>query len=727
MLSVKDGIVETIHAGAAGAGHEGCAHPVDRKSEVDYMAKWIWKFGELEIYHSLMLHDRRQQYGFPEPVVWKMYAPEPVVVFRKKVTTQGGVFRIRACGHASTSVQTGENPWETIKCGGKSEISLEAGTVTVQIRVSNAKTFPCIYVDGVIESDESWEADDLSVNFAPVGSSPLFTDREKTPESFPFAYEAVFYDKREEMSGGVLFDFGQETFAAVKLLHLTEERVRINYGESQEEALDDEWSVIHFVREPKEGELSFEPSAFRYLYVSDKGADVEAAYEYLPLEYRGSFRCGESLVNRVWDVAAYTFHLNSREFFLDGIKRDRWVWSADAYQSLFVNHYLFFDPEIEKRTLIALGGKAPFKRHINTIMDYTFFWIMGIREYYQTYGDRKFVRQMLPQMQEVMAFCESRESADGFMREKPGDWIFIDWAPMDKEGALCGEQILYARALECYGDLLEAAGPDVVISAEEDAGGPYRVPDEKDRPGRAGHIGQKYLQKAKRLQEQIRERFYDKEKEVYVDSYESGRRNVTRHSNILAYLFLPCDREQKRNIYEKMILNDEVRQITTPYFKFYENQVHALEGNGTLLEESIRQYYGNMLAMGATTLYEEYDPGMKGAEHYAMYGNPYEKSLCHAWSASPIYLLGAFRLGVRNTGVAYETFEVCPNPGDLRSFSGRVPVPGGAVEVSVNEKEIRVKSDIPGGTLKINGKEWKLAAGEEIVVSYEEKNTDHGR
>ncbi|MFQ7551623.1 MAG: hypothetical protein ACLRMZ_16530 [Blautia marasmi] len=54
------------------------------------MSQWIWRFGEFEIYHSLMLHNRRQQYGYPEPVVWKMYAPEPVVQFRKTVTTKGG-------------------------------------------------------------------------------------------------------------------------------------------------------------------------------------------------------------------------------------------------------------------------------------------------------------------------------------------------------------------------------------------------------------------------------------------------------------------------------------------------------------------------------------------------------------------------------------------------------------------------------------------------------------
>ena len=37
------------------------------------------------------------------------------------------------------------------KYGGQSEIPLEAGTTTVTIRVANMETFPCIYVDGIIE------------------------------------------------------------------------------------------------------------------------------------------------------------------------------------------------------------------------------------------------------------------------------------------------------------------------------------------------------------------------------------------------------------------------------------------------------------------------------------------------------------------------------------------------------------------------------------------------
>lgn len=650
------------------------------------MSQWIWRYGEFECYHNMILHTRRQQYGYPEPVVWKLYAPEPVVCFKKEVTTEGGTFRIHALGNISVIV--GAEPWNQKKYGGQREIKLEPGTTTVLIRVANTETFPCIYVDGVIESDDTWLCDDMSQDWKKVGTSEMFVSPDQTPDHFPFSYLPVSWVKKEKVEGGVLFDFEKETFARTRFSGLGEGPVKVRFGESREETMDSEWCVIRFEDKPEKGVLSYIPYAFRYLFVSDEKVEVKAEYEYLPLEYKGSFHCSEEIINKVWDVAAYTFHLNSREFFLDGIKRDRWVWSADAYQSLFVNRYLFFDKEIEKRTLIALGGKQPFKVHINTIMDYSFFWIISLYEYYKTYGDKDFLEQIQDQMKAVMDFCLERRDEDGFMRGKPGDWVFIDWAPMDKTGALCGEQILFAKAMECYAAICAVIGRD-------------------DR-GLGGE--------AEKLRKQIFEKFYDTEKKVFIDSYESGKRNVTRQSNILAYLFLSCDDTVKKDIYERVVLNDEVPQITTPYFKFYENQVHCKAGNTNLLEKSIREYYGSMLATGATTLYEEYDPTMTGVEHYAMYGNPFEKSLCHAWSASPIYLLGNFRLGVENTGIAYDTFDVRPNPGDLKGFHGKVPVPGGTVSVSVDQEEIRVYSEIPGGTLYVDGKAYTLEAKKECRV-----------
>lgn len=212
------------------------------------MSQWIWKFGEFEVYHNLLLHNRRQQYGYPEPVVWKLYAPEPVVCFKKEVTTEGGSFRVKACGNISVTV--GKEPWNQKKYGGQSEIKLE-----------------------------------------PVGTYERFRNPDQTPEVFPFAYDPVSYVKKEQ--------------------------VRIQFGESREEALDADWSVIHFDETPENGDISYMPYAFRYIFVSDEQAEIQGEYEYLPLEDRGEFRCDEEIVNKVWEVAAYTFHLNSREFFLD--------------------------------------------------------------------------------------------------------------------------------------------------------------------------------------------------------------------------------------------------------------------------------------------------------------------------------------------------------------------------------------------------------------------------
>ena len=88
-----------------------------------------------------------------------------------------------------------------------------------------------------------------------------------------------------------------------------------------------------------ENEYTLENSkAFRYVYVTHEPGvqigEVSMQYEYLPEEYRGNFRCNDEELNRIWEVGAYTMHLTTREFFIDGIKRDRWVWSGPKYNAL---------------------------------------------------------------------------------------------------------------------------------------------------------------------------------------------------------------------------------------------------------------------------------------------------------------------------------------------------------------------------------------------------------
>ena len=194
--------------------------------------------------------------------------------------------------------------------------------------------------------------------------------------------------------------------------------------------------------------LQIDAHAVQSVFIPNcKAEDVEitAFYQYVDFPKRASFKCNDEKLNKIWEVAEHTFRLCSGIFFLDGVKRDKWIWSGDAYQSFFVNQYLLADPDIDQRTLLALRGNDPMTRHINTIMDYSLFWILGVLYHYEAYGDLEFVRQVYPKMCSLMEFCEGQLDENGFLVGRENDWIYIDWADMDKTGALCAEQMHAGR------------------------------------------------------------------------------------------------------------------------------------------------------------------------------------------------------------------------------------------------------------------------------------------
>ncbi|MBS1567775.1 MAG: alpha-rhamnosidase, partial [Bacteroidetes bacterium] len=485
-----------------------------------------------------------------------------------------------------------------------------------------------------------------------------------------------------------LVDFGKETFGYIKLQGIRGKgKVRLYYGESKEEALAinscetlDEVDVD----QTQPGDITLPGSrAFRYVNVrTDDGLildNVSMLYEFAPVGERGSFRSSDTLLNRIYDVAKYTLHLNTREFFTDGIKRDRWIWSGDAYQSYLMNYYLFFDAPTVTRTLLALRGKDPVSSHINTIMDYTFYWFLGIHDYYQYTGDKKFIKQFYPRMQSLMEYCLSRRNKEGLMEGLAGDWVFIDWADgLSKQGAVSFEQLLLCRSLETMA---------TCATLMEDKAGAAR-----------------YQSLADDLKKKIFDYYWDESKHALVHSrvngapfLRNGKVDVTRYANMFAIFFNYLSDAQKQGVKSYVLLNDSIQKIVTPYMRFYELESLCAMGEQGYVLDQMKSYWGGMLDLGATSFWEEYNPAKQGAEHYAMYGRPFGKSLCHAWGASPIYLLGKYYLGVTPTTPGYEQYSVTPVLGGLRWMQGSVPTPKGDVSVYCDAKKITVHG-AAGGT-----------------------------
>jgi hypothetical protein len=417
-------------------------------------------------------------------------------------------------------------------------------------------------------------------------------------------------------------------------------------------------------------------------------------YEYMPETAVGTFRCNDELVNRMWEVGQYTLQLTTREFFIDGIKRDRWVWSGDASQSYLMNYYLFNDNDEVKRTMWLLAGKEPISSHINTIMDYTFYWLISIYDYYMYSADTQFLAQIYPKMLSYVDYVESRTDADGLVQGLAGDWVFVDWAekPMDKHGQLSFEQILYCRALEATAKVAALVGDSE---------------NEQKIAARAADVKSKLLPY-----------FWDDTKKAIVHNRIDGKQSdeVFKFSNIFAIMFDYLSDEQKKEVEQNVLLNDEVLKITTPYMRFYEMEALCQLGAQEQVMREMKAYWGGMLNEGATTFWEKYNPTDSGTQHLAMYGRPYGKSLCHAWGASPIYLLGRYYLGVQPTKPGYEEYEVRPSLGGLKWIEGDVPTPFGKIHIRMNKKRVTVKSDGGKGVLIVGKKRVEIPSGKEVSI-----------
>ncbi len=658
-------------------------------------AKWIWYPGSFELYHSMLLHNRRTTsktykdgsrksvYYYP---MWRIDAPVNNSILEKRATIdKPEVIKFYSNADFANIVVDG-----TAYPSG-SEITLEVGEHHVLVQGFKRDSFPAYYIDGdVFKSDRTYTVggdDDKRGRHA--GYSDYYTKPSDNPEIFKFLYKKVYPVSKKEINGGLLFDFGKEIFGKVILTQLDGKDRYVSLGESYEEALDFLYSELG-LNVSGESFVS-EPCALRYIFVPNtKSGEACVDFEYLPLENRGSFKCDNDEINKLWDVCAYTMLLNSREAFFDGIKRDRWVWSGDAYQSYFVNYYLACDSDIVRRSIRMLRGRDPIKKHINTICDYTFLWISSVWDYYLHTGDSDFVLDVYPEILDMWEFIEPRLDAQGMYERKLDDWVFIDWSTFDESGPICAENMLLARAYECTAKYAKLWG------------------DKKTE----AHAKECFENIVKR----INELYWDEEKGAFIDCYKSGRKNVTRHANIFALLFDYTSDERKEKIIKNVIFNDNVTKITTPYFEFYELDAMCKIGNFKYMTDMLNSYFCEMLRLGATTIWEEFDPKKKGIEHYEMYGGKYEKSLCHAWGASPIYLLGKYALGVKPTAPGYGTYEVKPNLMCFGEISGTVPTPRGDIFVSLTAKTCEVLSPIDGGTLVLGDKKYKILKGEKLVV-----------
>jgi alpha-L-rhamnosidase len=106
--------------------------------------------------------------------------------------------------------------------------------------------------------------------------------------------------------------------------------------------------------------------------------------------------------------------------------------------------------------------------------------------------------------------------------------------------------------------------------------------------------------------------------------------------------------------------------LANTFFSHFVHRALCRAGRFDLVLALVRARYGPMLARGATTLWESYDP---------------TASLCHGFSATPVYQLSTEALGVFPLAAGWTRFRLCPQAGDLEWVDGVFPTVRGDVRV----------------------------------------------
>ena len=482
----------------------------------------------------------------------------------------------------------------------------------------------------------------------------------------------------------LLLDYGKEINGGVKIsMGIRKDknpvRLRLRFGESADEAMSDiggettatnDHSIRDFIIEvPWLGSVEIGETGYRFLRIDvvDANEDiplksVAAAFVYRDIPYLGSFKSNDDRLNEIWSTGAYTVHLNMQTYLWDGIKRDRLVWIGDMHPEVMTINTVFGQHDIVKKSLDLARDQYPLPAWMNGISSYSMWWLLIHKNIYDYHGDLAYLKEQEAYLIGLLDHFTTFIDEDN--KEKLDGHRFLDWPTSIYPDAIhAGLQAMMVMTFEAGSEMM----------------GILNRPDLK----------KKYDKIATRLK-----KYKPKDDE-------------TKQASALMVLAGIKD-AKKTN--ENVLTKDGVERMST-FYGYYILEAMAKAGDYTGALKTIRDYWGGMLDLGATTFWEDFDitdtrnsgrideftPPDKDNIHadfgeYCYVG--YRHSFCHGWASGPTSWLSQHVLGV-NVLDGGEKVMITPHLGDLEWVEGTFPTKYGIIKIRHSKNaDGSIKSDI---------------------------------
>ncbi|MBQ0006749.1 MAG: alpha-L-rhamnosidase [Alistipes sp.] len=487
-------------------------------------------------------------------------------------------------------------------------------------------------------------------------------------------------------TASVLLDFGKELHGGLKMVMGggRPRLVRIRFGESVSETcsepVDTAWVMGHSTNDhamrdfvitiPRDGSIELGNTGFRFVRIDllDKDAvlnlrEVTAILRYRDIPQVGSFRCSDERLNEIWQTGAWTVHLNMQEYIWDGIKRDRLIWLGDMHPEMAAVMAVFGYNDVIDRSIDLACEQYPLPNWLNGMSAYSMWYLIIMHDWYMHNGNRAYLAKHRDYITGLIDRIDECVEEDG--SEHLADWRFLDWpSSPNVDGVSAGYRALLSLALKRGAVLCDILGEEGVRC------------------------------KCREIQKRL-------------------EKKVLPHNGLkqAAALMAMAGMMPAETACNEVISVGGAKGFST-FYGYYMLEALAAAGQYQTALDIIREFWGGMLDLGATTFWEdfnldwaknaaridEFTPEGKTDIHRD-FGDycykSYRHSLCHGWASGPTPWMTRHVLGVEILEPGCRKIKVQPHLGDLKWAEGTFPTPLGPVLVKVRRtSEGKIVTDV---------------------------------
>src|SRR5690606_33070348 len=329
--------------------------------------------------------------------------------------------------------------------------------------------------------------------------------------------------------------------------------------------------------------------------------------------------------------------------------RDRLIWLGDMHPEVSTIARVFGDNDVVPKTLDLACQQYPLPQWMNGMSAYSLWYLIIQHDWYKYNGNIDFLRKHQNYILGLIDLIDSEVDAEG--RENLAAERFLDWpSTPNKEGVEAGYRALIVWA----------------------------------------------MQDAVKLCEILKQPIAAKKAEACVarmNKYVKDHHQLKQAASLMAIAGL-IDPEKACN---EVVSVGGAKDFST-FYGYYMLQAQAKAGQYQQAVDIIRQYWGGMLDMGATTFWEDFNldwtknatridevpvPGKKDIHgDFGAYCYPgFRHSLCHGWASGPTAWMSEHILGVKILEAGCKFIKVEPHLGDLQWVEGTFPTPYGLIEI----------------------------------------------